>query len=208
MNTRKIVAVLACVILTLAMAGAALAETVSPNPVKIDVLDLGGRYVTANIEYKGEGVAALTLVENEQFEAEAVRALQAGDVLLSNGEEIAVETVEWDGPDLWINRGTEQEVLLCEAGHDKFERVMWDDMVPQVTIGTVECEILPYIVMLDHVDAKSGELLEKPVVRDGEELLGLLESGDGPSFAVENVHVLFDDNNQPMLVWRFYSPAR
>ena len=208
MNAKKIIVMLAAVILTVAMAGAALAETISPNPGKIDINDLEGRYVTTNIEYKGNGQATLTLLENEQFDAEAVKAIKAGDVLLSGGEEIAVETVAWDGPDLRINADTLNEVLLCDAGKGVFERVMEDDMVPQLTVGTIDWEILPYVVMLDWVDPVTGEMLDDVAVRSGEELVKLLESGDGPSFAVENVHILYDNSNRPMLVWRFYSPAQ
>ena len=205
MNGKKLITLVAALVLCLTVAGAAVAETIAPNPGKIDMNHLENRYVTTNIEYKGNGIATLTLLEDEQFAAETVKAIQVGDVLQSDGEEITVEALEWDGPDLYLNRGTAQEVLLAESG-DIFERVMENDRVPQLKAGTMDVEILPYLVMLDWVDAKTGEMLEQLAVRTGEELLALLESGDGPSFAVENVHVLFDYNNQPQLVWRFYSP--
>ena len=208
MKAKTIIATLAAVMLTAVTAGSALAETLAPNPGRIEMNDLAGRYVTTNIEYKGDGQTTLTLLENEQFSAEAVKALKAGDVIRSNGEEITVETLTWDGPDLWVNKGTAQELILCETGSGVYERVLEDDMVPQLTIGTLDWEILPYIVVLDWVDAESGEVLEDLAVRSGEELVTLLERGDGPSFAVENVHTLFDQNGQPMMIWRFYSPAQ
>ena len=208
MNGKKIIAILAAVTLTITTAGAALAETISPNPGKIDINDLEGRYITTNIEYKGNGEAVLTLIENEQFDEEAIKAVQAGDVILSDGEEIKVETVEWDGPDLFINRGTAEEALFCEAGKGAFERVMENDMVPQLTIGTLEWEITPYTVMLDWVDPESGEVLEDPALRSSEEMTALLENGNGPSFAVGNVKILYDHYNIPQLVWRYYSPAQ
>ncbi len=207
MNGKKMIAMLAAVVMMM-VTGAALAETITPNPGKIDIQHLENRYVTTNIAYKGNGIATLTLLENEQYDAEAVKALKVGDVVRSEGEEITVETLAWDGPDLRINEGTAQEILLCDAGDGVFERYMEDDRVPQLTVGVMDCEILPYIVMLDWVDPVSGEILEDLAVRTGEELLALLERGDGPSFEAENVHILFDWNNQPMLVWRFYSPAQ
>ena len=150
----------------------------------------------------------LTLLENEQFSAEAVKAIKAGDVIVSDGEETTVETLEWDGPDLFINRGTEKEMLLTDASHGVFERVMENDRVPKLTIGTLEQEIEPYMIMLDWVDPKTGEVLDDIAVRSGDELKALLESNDGPSFAVENVRMLFDSGNQPCLIWRYYSPAQ
>ena len=208
MNAKKITALLAATLLAILALGSALADTITPNPGKIDMNNLADRYVTTNIEYKGSGIATLTLLENEQFDAETVKAIKVGDVIRTDGEEITVETLTWDGPDLKINEGTAQEILLCDAGSGVFERVEENDRVPQLTAGTMEWEILPYVVMLDEVDPVTGEILEKPVVRTGDELVSLLESGDGPSFAAENVHVLYDHSNRPMLVWRFYSPAQ
>lgn len=208
MKGKRIIAVLAACVLAVAAAGTALAETVRPNPGKIDIQDLGGRFITTDIEYKGNGMADLTLLENEQFDAEVVKAIQPGDVICSDGEEIKVESLEWDGPDLFINRGTAQEMLLCDNGHGFYERWMEDDRVPQLTVGTITCEILPYMMLLDWVDPVSGELLEDLALRSGEDLLTLLERADGPSFAVENVRVLYDDNSQPVLFWRYYSPAQ
>ena len=200
---KKIITMLFALILTVAMAGAALADTIAPNPGKIDIEHLEDRFVTANVEYKGNGIATLTLVENEQYAADAVKAIKAGDIIVSEGQEIKVDTVKWDGPDLLVNEGTQDEALLCDAGDGVFERVEENDRVPMQIIGTMECEILPGLVMLDWVDPVTGEILDDPALRTGEELKALLEKGDGPSFAVENVRVLFDNNNQPALVWRF-----
>ena len=208
MNGKKITALLVSALLAVLTAGSALAATVEPNPGKIDIQHLEDRFVTANVEYKGNGIAALTLLENEQYDAEAVKAIQVGDVIRSEGEEITVETLAWDGPDLRINEGTDHEVLLCDAGNGVFERVEEDDRVPQLEAGTLECEILPYMFLLDEVDAVTGDILDTPALRSGDEMISLLEKGDGPSFAVENVHVLFDQNNQPRLFWRYYSSAQ
>lgn len=208
MNGKKMIALAAAAVMVFAAAGSAMAATIEPNPGKIDINHVENRFITTNIEYKGNGMAELTLLENEQYDAEAVKAIQPGDVIHSAGGDITVQTAEWDGPDLRINAETEEEALLCDEGDGVFERVMEDDFVPQITIGKMECEILPYMVMLDWVDPVDGEMLEQVAVRDGEELVKLLESGEGPSFAVENVHILYDSNNKPMLIWRFYSPAQ
>ena len=208
MNGKKIIAMMAAVALTIALVGTAMAATIAPNPGKISMDDLAGRYITTNIEYKGDGMVTLTLLENEQFDGEAIKALQVGDVITSNGGDITVESISWDGPDLFINQGTADEALLSEAGNGLYERYMENDAVPQLTIGTMEWEVKPYVTMLDWVDPITGETLEELAVRDGDGLLELLEKGDGPSFAVENVHIVYDDNAQPMLIWRFYSPAQ
>jgi hypothetical protein len=205
---KKVIAMAAAAAMSVTMIGASLADTIQPLPIKTDIQHLEDHFVTTNIEYKGNGIMTLTLLENEQFSAETVKAIKAGDVIVSDGEETTVETLEWDGPDLFINRGTEKEMLLTDASHGVFERVMENDRVPKLTIGTLEQEIEPYMIMLDWVDPKTGEVLDDIAVRSGDELKALLESNDGPSFAVENVRMLFDSGNQPCLIWRYYSPAQ
>ena len=205
---KKVIAMAAAAAMSVTMIGASLADTIQPLPIKTDIQHLEDHFVTTNIDYKGDGIMTLTLLENEQFSAETVKAIKAGDVIVSDGEETTVETLEWDGPDLFINRGTEKEMLLTDASHGVFERVMENDRVPKLTIGTLEQEIEPYMIMLDWVDPKTGEVLDDIAVRSGDELKALLESNDGPSFAVENVRMLFDSGNQPCLIWRYYSPAQ
>ena len=205
---KKVIAMAAAAAMSVTMIGASLADTIQPLPIKTDIQHLEDHFVTTNIDYKGNGIMTLTLLENEQFSAETVKAIKAGDVIVSDGEETTVETLEWDGPDLFINRGTEKEMLLTDASHGVFERVMENDRVPKQTIGTLEQEIEPYMIMLDWVDPKTGEVLDDIAVRSGDELKALLESNDGPSFAVENVRMLFDNGNQPCLIWRYYSPAQ
>jgi hypothetical protein len=205
---KKVIAMAAAAAMSVTMIGASLADTIQPLPIKTDIEHLEDHFVTTNIDYKGNGIMTLTLLENEQFSAETVKAIKAGDVIVSDGEETTVETLEWDGPDLFINRGTEKEMLLTDASHGVFERVMENDRVPKLTIGTLEQEIEPYMIMLDWVDPKTGEVLDDIAVRSGDELKALLESNDGPSFAVENVRMLFDSGNQPCLIWRYYSPAQ
>ena len=205
---KKVIAMAAAAAMSITMIGASLADTIQPLPIKTDIQHLEDHFVTTNIDYKGNGIMTLTLLENEQFSAETVKAIKAGDVIVSDGEETTVETLEWDGPDLFINRGTEKEMLLTDASHGVFERVMENDRVPKLTIGTLEQEIEPYMIMLDWVDPKTGEVLDDIAVRSGDELKALLESNDGPSFAVENVRMLFDNGNQPCLIWRYYSPAQ
>lgn len=207
-NGKNIIAILLALLLAVALIGTAAAETISPLPPRFSMDDLEDRYITTDIEYKGNGQATLTLYDTERFDAEAVRALQAGDVIVTEGEEIVIESVTADGPDLIFNQGTELEMRLCDDGKGAYERTVENDMNTQVMVGTIDFEVLPYIVMLDWVDAKTGEPLDELAVRDGEDLLNLLEADDGPSFAVKNVCTLFDNNNQPRLIWRYYSPAQ
>ncbi len=207
MKNRKWIALLTALLMTLALVGAAAAEPLKPLPPRTDINHLDERFITTDLEYKGDGIVTLTLFENERFDANMIKELKEGDSILTDGEEVTINAIEWDGPDLYFNRGTETEMLFCEDPRGFFEHVIENDAVPQVNVGSIDQELLAYITVLDWVDAETGEQLDQVAVRNGEDLKALLESGNGPSFAVKNVKTLFM-GNQPYLIWRFYSPAQ
>ena len=205
---KKLIAVAAALMLALGLCCTAFAEgtTIRAMPATINMENLTDRFVTTDIAYKGDGRAELTLYEIERFEGTDLKAARPGDMIESEGETIAIESVEWDGPDLYFNRGTDQEMLFCSYEDVIFERVIREenDRNTMVKIGTMETEIMPYMTMLDWIDAGTGEVLEDmPALRDGEELVKLLEQNADPGFASLNVRILYDNMNKPNLIWRY-----
>ena len=150
----------------------------------------------------------LTLYVPERFDAAAIQAVQPGDVIVTDGEEIKIETVDTDGPDFVFNKCTENEMLFCDAGHDEFEHCMDNDYVPWIKLTTLELEQLEYYPIIDYVDPISGDILEDPVIYRGDRLMELLKNPDAVSFSVKNVDVVYDRNNMPVLMIRYYSPAQ
>ncbi len=206
-NGKKLLGILTALLLCVMMIGVAAAETIQPLPAKNDIAHLRDCFVTTDITYLGKGIARLTLYEDERFDGEAIRAVKAGDVIATNGEEVTVETVTWEGPDVVFNQGKETEMLFCDAGDGTFEHVLdTNDEIPQVLVGTLEQEILPYITVIEGVNIETGEMLENYELKTGEYLLKLLETNEGPCFDVKNVRILYDNYNQPTLIWRYYSP--
>ena len=143
-----------------------------------------------------------------RFDAAAIQAVQPGDVIVTDGEEIKIETVDTDGPDFVFNKCTENEMLFCDAGHDEFEHCMDNDYVPWIKLTTLELEQLEYYPIIDYVDPISGDILEDPVIYRGDRLMELLKNPDAVSFSVKNVDVVYDRNNMPVLMIRYYSPAQ
>ena len=203
---------LICVMMILAAMAAlictASAETIQAKPVTIDIDHLEGRMVKTDIEYKEGNTMTLTLYENERFDAAAIRAVKAGDVIVTDGEEVTIETIDADGPDIIFNKGTENEMLFCDAGNDEFERVMENDYVPWIKIGSMDAEILEYYPILDAIDPITGDLLEEYAIYRGDTLKELLQNPDAVGFNCKNVDIVYDRNNQPVLVRRQYSPAQ
>lgn len=205
---KKLICAMITLVLLLAAVCAASAETIQPKPVTIDINRLEGRMVKTDIEYKEGDMMTLTLYENERFDAAAIRAVKAGDVIVTDGGEVTVESVEADGPDIIFNRGTENEMLFCDAGNDEFEHVMESDYVPWIKLGSMEMEILEYYPILDAIDPITGDILEEYALYRGDKLKELLQNPDAVGFNCKNVDVVYDHNNQPVLIRREFSSAQ
>lgn len=204
-NVKKGSLIALALALCLILAGAACAETLRPNPATIDMNNLKDRFVWTDIHYK-DGKAALELFEYENFPKEAVEGLKAGDVLATDGREITVETAEKDGEsgDFYVNKGTENEVLLClNTQTDCYEvNDPEDDRIPFIKIGEIpDVEFLEYMLFLDGSASAEAD----PVLLNGADLLKKLQDSGDVGFDFKNVKILYGDYNQPSLIWRYYS---
>lgn len=194
--------------LALALCVSACAETVSAKPAAFGLDGLEGRMVRTDITYKEKGMMTLTLYVPERFDAEAIKAVKAGDTIVTDGGEVAITSVDADGPDLIFNQGTETEMLFCDAGNGEFEHVMENDFVPWICIGSMDHEILEYFPILDQIDPKTGEVQDEYTVYRGDKLEQLLQDPEAVGFDCKNVDVVYDRNNQISLIMRYYSPAQ
>ena len=207
-SMKKISLIVTVIALCLGLIGAACAETVNANPATIDINRLGDRFVTADLKIV-DGKVKMELFEHECFAKEAIENLKAGDVLVTEGEPVTVETAAPDGEtgDFYINKDKERQVLLClNTATGCYEVVQpEDDRTPFIKIGELEdVELNDYLVFLDWSDPDAFA----PVMHNGTELEEMLRAGDGAAFDVKNVRVLFDTNNMPFMVWRSYSVAQ
>ena len=205
---KKLLAISLALVLALALVVTASAETIQPKPTTIDINHLEDRMVKTDIEYKEGNMMTLTLYESERFDADAIKAVKAGDVIVTDGEEVAIETVDTDGPDILFNKGKDSEMLFCDAGNGEFEHVMDSDYVPWIKLGSMEMEILEYYPILDAIDPITGDLLEEYAIYRGDKLKELLQDKDAVGFDCKNVDVVYDRNNQPVLMKREFSSAQ
>ena len=204
---KKPFAAAVALVLSVALACTAFADTIRPNAPEFDIEHLENRMVRTDIEYREGNTMTLTLFVPERFDAEAIRAVKPGDTIATDGDLITVDAVEWDGPDLYFNRGTDKEMLFCDAG-DVFEHVMENDFVPWIKIGSMDAEILEYFPILDLIDPISGEVQDEYTIYRGDKLKELLQNQEAVGFNCKNVDVVYDGNNQIVLMMREYSPAQ
>ena len=209
---KKLTAAAAALALVLCLAGAALAagNTVTAMYPTTDIYHLEDRMMTTDIvlEEGSDSMAVFTVYERERFAEAAIRNVLEGDVIVTGGEEVTVTSIDTDGPDFVFNKGTQDEMLFCDAGNGTFEHVGDNDIVPDICLGSFRMELLDYFPILDWIDPKTGEILDQVAVRTGEDLRTLLADPDAIGFNTRNVRVLYDTNNQPQLIWRFYSPLQ
>ena len=205
---KKLICTMITLALTLTAICAASAETIQAKPVTIDINHLEDRMVKTDIDYKEGTIMTLTLYENERFDAEAIKGIKVGDVIVTDGEEITIESIDPDGFDIIFNKGTGNEMLFCDAGNDEFEHVMDSDYVPWIKLGSMDMEILEYYPILDAIDPITGDLLEEYALYRGDKLKELLQNPDAIGFNCKNVDVVYDRHNQPVLMKREFSSAQ
>ena len=205
---KKLLGISLALVLALTLIVTASAETIQPKPVTIDMDHLENRMVKTDIEYKEGNMMTLTLYENERFDAEAIKAVKSGDVIVTDGEEITIETVDTDGPDIIFNKGKDSEMLFCDRGNAEFEHVGDSDYVPWIRIGSKDVEILEYYPILDAIDPRTGDILDEYAVYRGDKLRELLQDKDAISFDCKNTDVVYDWLNQIVLIRREFSSAQ
>ena len=205
---KKILAISLVLALALTLVCTASAETIQAKPAAFGIDDLENRMVKTDITYKGGDTMTLTLYVPETFDAEAIKAVKAGDVIVTDGEEVTVNTIDTDGPDIIFNKGTETEMLFCDKGNGEFEHVEESDYVPWINIGSKDVEILEYYPILDGIDPRTGEILPEYTVYRGDKLKELLQDPDAVTFDVKNTDIVYDWNNQIVLIRREFSSAQ
>ena len=205
---KKLTFIMIALALSLAIACAASAETIQAKPVTIDINRLEGRMVKTDIDYKEGNFMTLTLYENERFDASVIKAVKVGDVIVTDGQEVSIESIDADGPDIIFNKGTTNEMLFCDAGNDEFEHVMESDYVPWIKLGSMDMEILEYYPILDAIDPIMGDILEEYTIYRGDKLKELLQNPDAVGFNCKNVDVVYDRNNQPVLMRREFTSSQ
>ena len=187
----------------------AAAETVvQPNAPTISIDRLEGRYLLADMKDAGNGKVSITVYGTETFPAEAIEGLKPGDRIVTGGGEYTVSTV---GPfadyedTIVLNTGAVDELLFEKNGHNEYVQAGTNDEHPQIHLGTVTAELNEYTCFIDRVDPKTGNALDKPVLRSGRDLIDAMNT-DEIGFSSMNVYVAFNEFNDPVLIVRIYTP--
>ena len=188
-------------------AASACAKTITPMPVRVnpDAVANQAVYVRLlDINWRA-GTVTVALCEPEVFACEDAMALQPGDVLLTGGEKMQISSVMQELPAILIN-ADEDAFSLFENADGNFESKLYDRRIMTV-VGERPFELSDDLIFLDGIDPSTGEALTLPTAHTLRALKNLLSgSAYDPGFAADNAYMVFDDEQEVVVLARFYVP--
>ena len=191
------------------IAAAVSADVIKPMPSAIDARSVANQAVYVkllDIDWRAETVT-VTLCDEATFDREAIQAMTAGDVIVSEGREIEVRTIWEDAPVIIVNEDDEA-LALWENDDGNYESAYgYTDMRVWTVVGERTFELPDDLVFLDGINPSTGEPLELPTAHTLRELRQIMEGEEyDPGFSAQNAYMVFDDEQEPVLLARFYVP--
>ena len=203
---KRITLLLSALLLT---AAAASADVIKPMPSTVDPWSVAGQAVDVrlqDIDWRAETVT-VALCDVETFDREAIQAMTAGDVIVSEGREIEVRTIWEDAPVIIVNEDDEA-LALWENDDGNYESAYgYTDMRVWTVVGERTFELSDDLVFLDGINPSTGEMLTLPTANTLWELRRIMEGEEyDPGFSAQNAYMVFDDEQEAVVLARFYVP--
>lgn len=188
-------------------AAAASADVIKPMPSAVDPWSVAGQAVYVrlqDIDWRAETVT-VALCDVETFDREAIQAMTVGDTIITDGIEIEVFSIEEDMPLITVNEGG--EVLhLWENEDGNFESAYYEQREWTV-VGERTFELSDDLIFLDGINPSTGALLTLPTAHTLRELRQIVEGEEyDPGFSSQNAYMVFDDEQEAVVLVRFYVP--
>ena len=203
---KRITLLLSALLLT---AAAASADVIKPMPSAVDPWSVAGQAVYVrlqDIDWRAETVT-VALCDVETFDRDAIQAMTAGDVIVSEGREIEVRTIREDAPVIIVNEDDEA-LALWENDDGNYESAYgYTDMRVWTVVGERTFELSDDLVFLDGINPSTGEMLTLPTANTLRELRRIMEGEEyDPGFSAQNAYMVFDDEQEAVVLARFYVP--
>lgn len=156
----------------------------------------------------------IELMTPEVFSRDEVENLSVGDIIYTDGREIAITSITEESAYIILNKGayefSEGSVWLSEDREGNYRPTVYGDYIWS-EITRMDFPVTDRLIFLDSIDPLSGEMLEKPTVHTAEEFLKMKESEEteedaGPGFKAHNVIVVFDRDGELAMIQRYYVP--
>lgn len=191
------------------IAAAVSADVIYPLPSAIDAQSVANQAVYVrllDIDWRAETVT-VALCDEATFDREAIQAMTVGDTIVIDGMEIEVRSIWEDMSYIIVNKDGEA-LALWENDDGDYESVYgYTDMGVWTVVGERTFELSDDLVFLDGINPSTGEPLELPTAHTFRELRQIMEGEEyDPGFSAQNAYMVFDDEQEPVLLVRFYVP--
>lgn len=191
------------------IAAAVSADVIKPMPSAIDARSVANQAVYVkllDIDWRAETVT-VTLCDEATFDREAIQAMTVGDTIVIDGMEIEVRSIWEDMSYIIVNKDGEA-LALWENDDGIYESAYgYTDMRVWTVVGERTFELPDDLVFLDGINPSTGEPLELPTAHTLRELRQIMEGEEyDPGFSAQNAYMVFDDEQEPVLLVRFYVP--
>lgn len=191
------------------LAAAASANVIRPMPSAIDAQSVANQAVYVQVldfDWRAETVT-VALCDVETFDRESIQAMTAGDVIVSGGRRIEVRTIQEDAPVMIVNEDDEALALWEKDDGNYQSTSAYTDMGVWTVVGERTFELSDDLIFLDGIDPSTGEPLTLPTAHTLRELRQIMEGEEyDPGFSAQNAYMVFDDEQEAVLLVRFYVP--
>ena len=204
---KKRIALLA--VTAMLIAAAVSADVIYPLPSAIDAQSVANQAVYVrllDIDWRAETVT-VALCDEATFDREAIQAMTVGDTIVIDGMEIEVRSIWEDMSYIIVNKDGEALALWENDDGDYESAYGYTDMRVWTVVGERTFELSDDLVFLDGINPSTGEPLELPTAHTLRELRQIMEGEEyDPGFSAQNAYMVFDDEQEPVLLARFYVP--
>lgn len=186
------------------------AETITAlaSPVNPEHLENTASYARILGYDEARNTLTVELIVPEVFAEEDVLALEVGDSIFTGGQEVLIRSIDRYEDDgyLVINAGAYEYA----PGSVYLHMDEWGNYMPDRyghptynSLAVLECPVTDSLLFLDYTSAETGDALELPIVRTAAELTAAVRDGE-TVLGIDNVYVVFDEDEQLATVQRFF----
>lgn len=195
--------------LLLMTAAAASADVIKPMPSAIDARSVANQAVYVRVlgfDWRVETVT-VALCDEATFDREAIQAMTVGDTIVAGDRKIEVRVI-WEDDSFIVVNKDDEALALWENDDGNYESAYaYDDMGVWMVVGERTFELSDDLIFLDGIDSSTGAPLALPTAHTLKELRQIMEGeAYDPGFSAQNAYMVFDDEQEAVVLVRFYVP--
>ena len=194
-----------CILLCKALISSASAATIYPMPSSVNLAHLEGKELPVDITWESEYEARMTIYGQDFYSKQELANVRVGDQILISGKLHNVLSANWAGDSLQINENAENcFAFFDESGTGAYTCMDGYYHTAASVIGALIIDPNIRFTCLDYLDAVYMCSRDTPLVYSNYDFFQVLKT-DPTGFRMNYTYALFDANNLPQIIYRYYS---